>query len=251
MTNSTSSTSELLIIDNEYSKLQVNENPYVKAQVLYNIIQIKAQDAGSSVRNYNQTLYLDIKHFLRFYLDSVDGLAYGYDAIDTAKIFALYKHLRAQESMALNSYAIRLLKSSGFDREASQCKRQINQLKFLKAQQEQELTMFLAFLLYKASASFKSIMVSGLVLLVVFTLLLLPAPQWMPAIFTIQYDDYNTNFLINHVLNLLAGSVGIGEHFKISALNAWGLIMMVIGKIIIVVLIGNFILQELIQELTD
>ena len=77
MASRTTSSSELQIIDNEYTKIQFAGNSYVKAQILFNIIKIKAQDSGFSLRNYNQTLYLDIKHFLRLYLDSVDGLAYG------------------------------------------------------------------------------------------------------------------------------------------------------------------------------
>jgi hypothetical protein len=90
------------IISGYYAMLtSIGRSNSEKADIFYNIIFTKNAEGQADI-------YIDTKEFLKFYVLSVDEKNYGYDHIDTNKIIAVIKLLKAGEKVNIWQYFKRL-----------------------------------------------------------------------------------------------------------------------------------------------
>ena len=71
-------------LDEQYRSLNIITT--CKYQVLYNLVFAKVR---FDMKEYQRSLYIDIKKFVESYIEESDSQDYGYDTIQLAKIIIL------------------------------------------------------------------------------------------------------------------------------------------------------------------
>ncbi|MEQ8423341.1 MAG: hypothetical protein RIA63_01435 [Cyclobacteriaceae bacterium] len=218
---------------------------------MYAIIAIKADQGNDSLYDYNQTIYLDIKFFVDTYVESLKSQAFGYDTFDLNRIFVLYQLVSIREAVALNNHLYRVIKTQGYEKELGVAKRKAEEL-LLREYREKPLILYFArYIIFLSSKGIWSLLLTIGIIFIVYGLILLPAPSGWIELFEIQYDSYSNIFLVNHVINLVAGTLDLGVSFEIRSINIGGIILLIIGKLLSILLIGNYLVEQLYKRISD
>src|SRR5690554_5765062 len=97
---------------NKYKK----QSHFHKAEILFLIIQIKKDN--KEFKEYKNSLYLDIKKFIKFYIKSTDKKNYGYDKIDINKLTKAIGIAESErQQYELSIYTSRLININGHENE--------------------------------------------------------------------------------------------------------------------------------------
>jgi hypothetical protein len=223
-----------IIIKNEENKLEKNTSSKVSANIIYNLIYIKDKNI-----RYDDK-YKDIKSFFNYYIDSKKDANFGYDNLNYIKINNLIKLLSPIERTAIIDY---------FTSKLTKEFPEVNREWFVAKKHENEVSLIFSskqYLKYpKAIFLFlgKDMLRVFLVLFFFFIListLLLPAFSESFVIFKIKYENYSDVFIINHILNMLSLFSDLDNSLKISPLNWFGLLTLILGKILFILLVVNF-----------
>lgn len=232
------------IIKQEEQRLNISQSSKESVDILYNLIFLKNR-LGRSNENYT-----DIKQFLNYYVDYIKIANYGYDNFNYNKIETLLNLISPAEQITLLQYSI-----STIAREFPENDREW----FIKRKHQAEIKniislglwqyFFKAFFLY-VGLSLKRLFCTLLIFIVLISLMLLPSPKDCFICFSISYEHYSDYFLINHFLNVLSLFVDLENDFKITPLNWWALILLIIGKISFILLFVNFIYIKISDKIS-
>ena len=237
------------LLDAEYEKIAECDSAYVRTQIAFTIINIKI-DNPKLVRHV-RPLYDDIKSFIADYIKSIDSLTYGYDVLDVDKIFFAIEALPGKEGIALHNHLIRLLKNSGFENEYHEALKNRNKLRLRDTWKTAPHWYVFRWILFHSSKSFGSLVLSVLAFLLLIALVLLPTKIEALQLFKIEYQPFSDYFLLNHTLNLVCHALEIGDGISIVPLNSFALFVFIIGKIALIIIVGNFLIQEITRKLAE
>lgn len=173
-----------LILEEQYSLLEGSDNR-AKSQLLYNIIKAKVE---FKMRNYHQSLYLDVKLFLRSYILAAENQDFGYDKVRLSKIQDVVELLPKKQKLYALQTARRRYLAQSYD---------IDDINSLIKKQEMVVAWdsrnYIKYFSLKIGSDLKSLLWGYFVYAVVTMLILLPAPfRWM-AIFDIELKKYSSS----------------------------------------------------------
>ena len=225
-------------MDCYYDSITENSTSREQAEKSYAVIGIKRKN--TYLERYRQPLYLDVKHFIMNHLNSFDSEDYGYDIPNNNKVFDAIGALPAKEQLAMCRYASKLYEDCGY--ETSFLDKKINLLRMKIACNEHR---YLSFLLRLSAYNFWTLIGSYLLFLIVVYVVLLPAPyDWM-GILQIDPHDFGLGIVKNQLMNVLA-LVTDGDYApKIVPCGLRGMALVILGKVLFYLLIGNFIVKKL------
>lgn len=164
-------------------------------QILYNIIHVKAR----LKIDYNESLYIDAKKFVKAYLNAIDNEDFGYDHIQITKIIDISNCLDIKQKLFFLYNVNRLLQVKGFD--TNILSKEIVETETTVAWREKHWFIFIR--LWLSSSLIKLVIVYFFYILIV-GVILLPAPfPWM-SLFDISMHNYSSNAFLNHCSNTLA-----------------------------------------------
>lgn len=237
-------------LNNLYTKLNQTEKGYQKAEILFAIIQIKSENRD--FENVCNSIYVDSKNFISIYINSVDSRSFGYDFIELNKIIKIIEfNINTVEKIALCNYSCRLLLTRGFEDENSTLKNKLNSYKTTSIlEQGFKLKTIRKLTSHLTSYSIKALMFTIFILFIITLLIFSPAPIEQMELFIIEYEDYSSDYLVNHILNFLAESVDVNEKFTIKPINELGILILVILKIVYILIILNYIYRKTIDLLS-
>ncbi len=226
-----------LILEEQYSLLEGSDNR-AKSQLLYNIIKAKVE---FKMRNYHQSLYLDVKLFLRSYILAAENQDFGYDKVRLSKIQDVVELLPKKQKLYALQTARRRYLAQSYD---------IDDINSLIKKQEMVVAWdsrnYIKYFSLKIGSDLKSLLWGYFVYAVVTMLILLPAPfRWM-AIFDIELKKYSSSPFWNYPLNtigLLTGNESISP--VVLPIGVVGLLVYSFGLILFYFLIANFLFKKL------
>ena len=224
-------------LDAEYQKLDADK-PREYADICYGIIGIK--NNNPLVERYWQSLYNDVKLFLKNYLQSFETEDYGYDIPNENKVEKAIDALPGKERLAMYRYARVLYEERGYD--TAFIERKVNQLKTLIALNEKH---YLKFVLQLSSYNIWTLLLSYILFVFVVFLIILPAPFGCFSILEINLHPFTQSVPKNYLLNTMAIIADVDCGQTIVPTGARGMLLLIIGKIIFFLLIANFILKKL------
>ncbi len=236
-------------LQNLYNSLSTLGDRVSKFSVLYQIIEFKGMN--ESERNVSNSLYIDIKTFLDLYLRDDIALDVGYDMIEASKICYVIEveGTTSTERFNLYQFASRKLSNSSYEDLAELCKSKAKKNYTLKLWNERyTFGKYLKLLLHISSYSLSSVFLSSFVLFVIISILLLPIDSGLTVV-RIEYDNYSCNRFFNHCLNVAGYLFGITSGFKAIAINGFGVVLLVLIRISIFLLIGNYLHNRIIEKI--
>ena len=199
-----------------------NTSPEVAVSILYNLISLK-----NKINRKNDN-YKDIKQFLDYYINFIKSANYGYDNFNYEKIEKLLLLLNPAEQVTLLQYAISITyrELPEYDREW-----------FLERKYQAEIDSIINSKDYKfypkalflfCGQSIKRVFLTLGVFFLFISLILLPAPIKCLVLFKLSYENYSSNFIFNHLLNILSLFADIDNDLVIEPINWIGLFLSLI-----------------------
>ena len=225
-----------------------DEKKVHKSEVLFLIIQIKADHRD--LEDIEQSLYLDIKSFIKYYISSIEKKDYGYDKLETRKLKSAIEYLQDfKEKYELCLFSLRLIGLKGHEIELSKFVRYRNDCKTSYLKSKKTLSAYLKLIQHLTSYDLKSILLSVLLIFILSNIIFLPSRFEVFELFEMSYKDYADNFFINHVLNILSAAFGIEDDKIVKPLNGGGVILLSILKSLYILIFLNYLYQKIINIL--
>lgn len=236
---------QLTILSNYQKCKEAPDN--LKAELLFSIIQLKS--IKTSCYNLEQSIYCDIKSFIIAYITSIENRDYGYDKINTQKfITAVKASSNSKEKYELLLFLNRLLSKHGLQEECKNLKCELNiAKKQVILDFDSGFKKWMRLLLHYTSYNVSAIILTLIIVYLVSTILFLPTNNINISLFSITYDHYSNNHLVNHFLNTLGGVFGIKDEFKVIPINPIGLSLLVLFKLFYIIFIINYLYKRSLE----
>lgn len=231
-------------LKSEESRFGTETNPNVKIGILFNLITLK-NDKGITVSNY-----LDIKELVHLYFETIKCNSFGYDEMNHQKLNNLFLLLTPNERLSLIQYTL-----SMYSKELPEH----NKDWLLAAKYMAEIDLIILnksyarypkIILLYSSTGFGRLFLLLTLLVILLTVILLPAPFVSWRLFSLDYYTYTDIFLWNHLLNVLSYLSGLDAHFEVTPLNPSGLILFMCLRLLIAVVIVNFIYTKILDRIS-
>jgi len=212
---------------------------------LYNLIFVKNEKQHS--------IYTDIKTFIKHYAKLVETNKYGYDALCYDKVFSIVDLLPYNERISLLNFLIYTITREYPEFEIETIQSKIKKVKIEKVCNEKKLYKKIlqtpnAVLIW-SSLRVSTLLATLLLFVMVVYIVLLPAPTLFRPLFEITYVSYSDNFYFNHLLYVLSLFTSV-DGSGVKALNPLGLIGLMIGRIIFILLVVNFIYKKITDKIS-
>lgn len=230
-------------LQSEYGRLkkyQYSNN----SQILFNIILAKRK---FDMLNYKNSLYIDVKRFVKSYVVAADNLDYGYDEIRLDKIkTACECLLERREQLSVYYTTRRLFYLRGYD---------CNVISFMISKLEcriawDEKKYFKSVRLF-VGLNFYALIIAYAIYAFIIFMVLQPAPIEIMELFSIELKEYSNNPTVNCLINSLAILTGNDTISPQIIPNGFvGMALYCIGIFIFYVLIVNFIFKKLEDFIT-
>lgn len=224
-------------LDKAYCDLNT-ENVREYADTCYGIIGIKGNNA--SVATHKRTLYVDVKDFITHYMMQSDSEDYGYDIPNEERLVHALGYLQPNEQLSLYRYLKSQYNRRGFD--ASVWDKYINELELKVAWVQHK---YVSVILKLSAFNIWTLLFSYLVFVFVVFLVLHDAPFECLGVLDVTLYKFSDIPHVNYFMNTLAIASGEDYGQTIVPVNAGGMLLIIIGKIVFYLLIANFVLKKL------
>lgn len=215
-----------------------------KFQCLNNIICLK------KLINYvgQDSIYLDFKLFLKNYIDAVEEKDSGYDNISIARISTQLDGMCLEEQISLLKFFKKLLIIKAYLDEAKDCDLHLQVLKLEFYKKNKSLLNYGKLVAIWSSSSFWKLIGLLFCFYCLASLFLMPAYFESFQLFKVTYITLSSNFLMNHLLNVLSIFFDLdNSSMKIEANSPLALILMIMSKIIYITILVNFLTKKFVE----
>lgn len=229
-------------IKEEEEKIKSYSSSYEKLNIYNNIIQLRGISPDEGIR---KPLYSDIKNYLRHSILAIEEPLQGYYEIKQKKIETIISLVSIDEQLSLLNFLVRELKRNGYEEKFDWLSLLIKKRKIKQIWKRPSFRNF--FLLLKELSTYNifSILISILIIFTLYSILLLPAPSENWVCFNSKFNHYSDNKIVNHFINTLTSFCSIDNDFKSNPINIRGVLIEISFKLIVIVLILNYLLEEL------
>jgi hypothetical protein len=232
------------IVSIEEEKLKNSSSPGEKINILHNLIVLKNHS------NADHDNYQNIKKLIDLYIDNIKVGNYGYDFFNLNKIDEVLKYLKLEEQISALKYALSSIKRELPEYENNKIIESLNKTEIKYILTNRKLIHYPKALLLYSNTSINRLIIVLIAFIILVCIFLLPANQFTFSVFTITYEHYSDNFLLNHFLNILGIFADIDNDLKIQPLNAYGLLLVLFAKIVFVLFIINYIYRKLSDKIS-
>jgi len=244
---------EILSRENIFIEKLINTDNYAEHFFrINNIIEVKNQ---LNYINENLSLYSDLKTLVKLYFTKLESSSYGYDTFRLDLIISKIKYTPTSQQIELLFFLKRLLIDNEYFELIRDCEKEINKAKLENYKSTFSYTKpktyinVLKMILLWSSLSIFNLLFSLAIMYVLSFIVFLPAPYGFMEVFKVQYINFSDNYLSNHALNLLSFLFDLSNKMIITS-NCWyGLLGIILGKILYIILIINFVLKEFIKAI--
>ena len=227
-------------IESETAKLDACNAAYEKLNIYNNIIQIKSLDD-----ELKKNLFYEVKQYLRYTIEAIEEKAYQYYELNRFQIEKTINLLPIAEQLNLIRYFERELKNHGFEENLTWLKTLIKKKKIAYLWQENSYKAIPSIVAEASTYNLYCGISTLVVLFFIYTTVLFPAPcKWMEC-FDSKFVSYTESLPGNIIINSLLSFCSIDSDFDFNPINLKGVLILIVLKLIIIIVILNYIFQEL------
>lgn len=229
-------------IKGQYKLLKKGKHKH-NFQILYNLIAAKVKFQLCDIQ---QSLYLDVKQFIKYYIISADSQDYGYDEVLLERIMDVVRHLEPKQKVSIMYSTKRMFYIRGYETE--KITEIITRLEMKIAWNEKR---FIKAIRLWMGSSITALLLTLLLYVIIISCVMLPAPLKCMVIFDISFKNYSISPLWNHLMNsmaLLIGNEDISP--SIIPIGIKGIIVYSIGILLFYLLIANYALKKIENYIT-
>ncbi len=222
---------------------------HYRADILFSLIQLKSKHMDCI--GDNRTIYLDIKEFIKVYVESRESRDLGYDILDLKKVIsAIISTNSHTERFQLATYAHRLLSNFGFEEEAKAAHCFLLKQKTANIRNSKwRLGKYLRYVLHLTSLSFGSICFTLALLLTFASTILLPAPAESMVLFDVEYTKYLDVPLADHLMNIVLYCLDLSDGLSVVPKSLGGILILIIFKGFYILFIINYLYTKIIESI--
>lgn len=234
-------TNLIALINTEEAHIEIAKTNSEKAERINNIIQLKLH---SSIPQLVDTLYVDVKNFISFYIQSLREKQYNYDEFNEAHIINLINQFSIEKQCNLILFTLREIKNASIPEKAIEFEKLLHRQEFLCAWKKRSLKNILNIII-KASLYNTYTICGALILCFLFCYFIyLPAPDGWPVIFNLNYLKVSDNFIFNHSCNILMSIFDIQNDKFVQPTNIYGTILLITFKCFFLLIIVNVLIDQ-------
>lgn len=203
---------------------------------------------------YSYEAYKDLKIIISLYAVIYDFKGFKSLELTSEKFQKLLQGFNCFQKKELLSFFLKKLSDHGHDH---------NDSSFFTMLQKEEIKCswievmdgnkvvenFVRLILKLSSFNLYTLSMTLFLLFFVIALVIAPAPLPEMEILEIEKSEISQNKFINHISNLLLYMFGVEGHMSISPSNFWGVLLIVTMKIILILVIGNFLIKEILKKI--
>lgn len=214
-----------------------------KIGALYSYITINYK------QNKSSNSYQLIKQYINFNIQAIKKENYGYDEMNYDKFIKLIKPLSYDEKLAILKYLISTFNTNLPDYNLDHYLKEIKIIEINKIFHSNKIILYPKALILLSGISTSCLIITLLSVYILTTIILLPSIDNDISLFKVEYENYHNNFHINHILNILSVFTGLSNNIKISPLNIIGLFLLIIGKLIFMLIIINYVYKKITDKI--
>ena len=234
------------ILDKLYDEIE-DVNIDNNANSYFYIIQIK--NSNPDLSNHKNSIYVDIKKFVEYYILSIEKRDFGYDVLNLDKINLAINYVPPpEERLSLYLHTYKTLKNSHFENEAENIIVNIRKAKLLVLRTKKFKKKYINIFLHLISYNLTFVFLVLALIFVVSYVIFLPAPLNSFELIDFQYESFHENFYINHLFNIIYYLFDISNKVQINPIN-WGGVLLISGmKLFYFVCIVNYLYQIILER---
>jgi len=195
------------------------------------------------------SIYIDIKKFIKYYILAVDSRDNGYDKINVEQIYRKLSRLDNTQKLQLLEFFKRELKKSEYIDEISDCEKWINKTKEALCWDNFSLKNLILYLGLVSSRNLGTLTITFVIIIAFTFLITLPAPH--PQMETIQAEFINISDsdFRNRVLNIIILFLDFENKLDIKPLNTFGVILLGAIKVIYITVFINYFWKKIVEQI--
>lgn len=220
-----------------------------KAQILYSIIDLKSD--YKSLINEHQSLYIDVKMFISAYLTEISSLDYGYDQPSVEKLQFVCKSLSFRQQR--NIINIIITSFHQYDKIEQWAKRYKYENALNMSVDEwawYNPLSYLNFIFSWILCNPWNIIITFIIVFCILCIVLWPACNVKMECLEFNKHAYSENYIWNHIVNVFSAVFHIDESVFVTPLNTRGVVLIGTYKILIILIIVNFLYNKLLDLLS-
>lgn len=229
-------------VKEQYKLLRKDKHKH-NYQILYNLIAVKVKFQLCDIQ---QSLYLDVKQFIEWYITSADSQDYGYDEVLLVKIMDVVHHLEPKQKVSIMYLTKRMFYIRGY--EVENITKIINHLEMIVALEEKRFGKAIRLWM---SSSLTALLLTLLLYVIIISCAMIPAPLEFMEIFNISLKNYSDSPFLNHLMNSVAVLTGNDEISpSITPIGIKGIMVYSIGVLLYYLIIANYALKKIENYIT-
>lgn len=233
-------------LEEELRKFESSNNDYQKLQLIHNIIELKKLSLNPNVL---QSIFIDCRTFLKLSITSIDEPNFGYYNLNSRSVNKVVSCVSVEEQLSLLRFFLRELKQNGFEENLDWVKKMIKQRELKVYSKNISFTNIVKYFAVLSTYNFLTIILSLLLLFSTYCLILLPAPFQSFECFNSEFKTFSTNTILNHFANSFLSFSSIDDDIKVKPVNIKGVLLLIFFKLLLIIFILNYLLEELKAKL--
>jgi hypothetical protein len=217
-----------------------------KADRINNILQLKIE---SQIPELKADIYINVKKFINYYINSTEEKQFNYDEFDRNKIYNYLKLFDVEQKCSLLHFTIRHLKSIGLEEKVKYFELELSKAEFLKEWKCIGFKNIFKIIYLATVYNNLTILIAIVFCITLKAIIYLPAPDGWPVLYKLHYYSLNDNSVLNHFGNVILSIFDIQEDPSfVKPLTTWGAILLVLGKCFFILIVINILIDQLKQR---
>lgn len=240
---------ELLVLIRDESINYNNASTFhEKMERINNVLQIKIR-AKSQFNSKDLDIFLDVKKFLKDYTFSIEEGKHGYDKFNFDSIYFYLNQFNEEEQISLAKYFMRILSLNGFEKEYIVVDEHLKILEIKHCLKNRPMLHVIKLFYLITTYNVWSISLTIFLIIIIVSILILPAPEWIYPIFDIKTTQLCNNIYFNNLFNFVGSILKVNNKFEIEPINLLGISVLILGKLFIIIFVINILIKEFTNKI--
>jgi len=184
---------------------------------------------------------------IKYYIQALEVKELGYDNINIAMIDKKLNKLNAEEKYLLLKMFRRELRKNSFSDKGQQCEPFIDRAKLKYLKENLNFKNGIEYIAILSSSSIYWLLISVLILILIISVIFLPAPYKFMEVIKINNVHFNDYGLLNNFSNILSLLFDLDYKMEVKAINVRGVILLGILKLLFVSIIVNYLWKRIVK----
>lgn len=224
----------------------LTSNPYDYENLFFCLNNIIDQ---KHLLNYNgsDSIYLDFKKLIKYYIQSSDIKEIGYDNIDISMIDQKLNKLNAEEKYLILKMFRRELRKNSFSDKGQDCEKFIDNARLKYYKENFNLENGIKYLALLSASNIYWLLLTIIMLIILISVIFLPAPLEIMGVIDVSNVYFSKYKFFNNISNILSLLFDLDYKMEVKAINPLGVILLGLLKLLFVSIIINYLWKRVVK----